>query len=61
MSKSELEVSIAHKIASGIYGWDSARKSAEIQSLDFHEVKLAYGRIYENEQCNDAGFNHGSI
>jgi len=58
MNKSELEVNIAHKIADGFYNWDDAKRSAETQGLNFDEVKLAYGRIYENEQCNDAGFNH---
>ena len=58
MSKSELEVNIAHMISDGLYDWDDAKRSAEIQDLNFDAIKLAYSRIYENEQCNDAGFNH---
>jgi len=59
MNKSELEVNVAYMVAEGFGDWDDAKRSAEIQGLSFDAIKRVYGRIYEKEQCNDAGFNHG--
>lgn len=49
MSESkELETNVADAWFSGKYTEEQAQLSAELQSLDFNNIKQAYGELYHN-------------
>jgi|GEM_PF-5657903 len=37
---------------------NEARRSCELQGLDFSKVELEYGSLYEMEQCANEGYSY---